>query len=452
MLKPGDVQWCGRVFYDTNVRTFLHEGSYYKAVLPSCHSWFRTRGASLFLQSMAAAGFIPETVLTDLEMEGFSAVYRQHTEEYTVPMMYASCESLRESALLFLRFNQWLLPRGYALIDAHCMNTVFQGAMQPKWCDIGSIIPLSSQNDFVGIEEFICCYIYPMLLRQKSAELENLSRLSTRKGISHKEISALLRVEIDLPPERKSALDVLIKSVEEMQFPLKRSLWGDYYGDEDIDLKDEENNYGVANARTKIFTRLFHTISPATVVDIGANAGFFSRYMAANGAEVLAVEPDENAVLKHHRILRKHGFPHRIKLMVAGIGEPVYCGEMAVALALTHHLFFTMHYPWKYIVDLLASYTSDVLLTEFMPNGLGVTRRPDWLPDNYRLEVFAGHLRRYFEQVEIIDYPRLPEVSPRIFLLCRGKRMFPEDDGMGTLPWDQPYMTSPCPSQEKDGA
>lgn len=130
--------------------------------------------------------------------------------------------------------------------------------------------------------------------------------------------------------------------------------------------------------------------------------------------------------------------------MVAGIGEPVYCGEMAVALALTHHLFFTMHYPWKYIVDLLASYTSDVLLTEFMPNGLGVIRKPDWLPDNYRLEVFAGHLRRYFQQVEIIDYPRRPEESPRIFLLCRGKRMSPKDDGMGTLPWDEPYMTPPC--------
>lgn len=444
MLKPGDVHWCGRIFRDENVRTFLYEGSYYKAVLPSCHSWLKTREASLFLQTMAAAGFIPETVPADLKMEGFSAVYRQHTEEFTVPLMYASCESLRESALLFLKFNQWLLSRGYALIDGHCMNTVFQGAMQPKWCDIGSIIPLSSQSDLIGIEEFICHYIYPMLLRQKSAELENLSRLSTRKGISHNEASALLKAEIYLPLERKSALDILIKSVEEMQFPLKHSAWGDYYGDEDIDLQDDENNYSAANSRTKIFTRLFQTISPATVVDIGANAGFFSRYMAAHGAEVLAVEPDENAVLKHHRILRRQDFSHRIKLMIAGIGEPVYRGEMAVALALTHHLFFTMQYPWKYIVDLLASYTSDVLLTEFMPNGLGVIRKPDWLPDNYRLEVFAGHLERYFQQVEVIDYPRLPNISPRIFLLCRGKRMSPKDDGMGTLPWDEPYMTTPC--------
>lgn len=450
MLKPKDVHWCGRVFLDEQTWTFFYNGVYYKAVRPFKQGWLRKREAPLFLQAMATAGFIPETVPAELEVEGFSAVYRQHTESYTVPMIYASCEALRESALLFLKFNKWLLHRGYALLDGHCNNIIFQEAMQPKWCDIGSIVPLTPQNYFIGLDEFIRYFFYPLILRHRSSDFANISRWSTRKGISH-ETASLLGIRVHLPSKREYVLDMLRKVIEEMKFPMKSSQWSDYYGDGDVELRIADKVQGIGGGRTRIFSRLFRAIAPATVVDIGANAGLFSRYMAEHGAEVLAVEPDESSVIKHHRVLRKHAFHHQIKLMVAGIGEPVYCGDMAVSLALTHHLFFTMHYPWKYIVDLLASYTSDVLLTEFMPHGLYGIQKPEFLPDNYRLEVFVGHLRRYFKQVEVIDYPRLPEEAPRIFLLCKEKRMTPEDDNMGPLPWDVPYMPASSLLGEKSG-
>ena len=93
--------------------------------------------------------------------------------------------------------------------------------------------------------------------------------------------------------------------------------------------------------------------------------------MASQGAEVLAVEPDEPAVMHRHRRLRVTKCIYPLKLLLAPVGQ-ADCrpGDLAVALALPHHLFFYRTLPLEiYLVKLLASYTTQNLLAEYR-NGL----------------------------------------------------------------------------------
>jgi len=442
-INPSDVTWIGRQFLDPSCHTFYYDGTYYKAIHSNATDWLRESNASHFIAEMHEQGFIPKTEPCNLKIPGYIYIYKQTSEAYSPPLMWTSCESLKESALLYLNFNKYLLKKGLGLIDGHCNNTIFQGAHTPYWCDIGSIIPMS-KNSVVGLEEFIRFHVYPLLLRQKSPHLAAISRFSTRKGMDHETAQALLKISRNITGSRDNILDSLIDLISEIKFDLLTTTWSNYYNDSAANIEIDKRSTG--NARSKILSAILDTIKPKTIIDIGANAGVFSRYMAKSGAEVLAIEPDETAVITHHRVLRKQHFPYKIKLMVAGIGErvyvpemPFYVAEMVTALALTHHLFFTMHYPWKYIVTLLASYTSKHLLTEFMPWGLSTQGKSEDLPDNYRIEAFIGHLERYFKSVQIIEYANI-KTSPRIYIFCRDKRLHVIDDGMGNLSYDAPYI------------
>ena len=108
-------------------------------------------------------------------------------------------------------------------------------------------------------------------------------------------------------------------------------------------------------------------------------------------------------------------------------------GDTAIALALTHHLFYTENMPFRLIATCLASYTTQNLVTEFMPHGMSGKDKPDSLPQGYSLEIFTKQLERHFATVEVIEYPFPADSSPRVLLLCSQKRAKPLDDGLGNL-------------------
>jgi hypothetical protein len=86
------------------------------------------------------------------------------------------------------------------------------------------------------------------------------------------------------------------------------------------------------------------------------------------------------------------------------------CSEMALALALVHHLVITYNQTFDRAIQTLSDYSNKWLLTEFIPlddsrsRELLATSRRDlsW----YSLDNFLEALRRYYPQVEIFpSYP-----------------------------------------------
>jgi hypothetical protein len=70
--------------------------------------------------------------------------------------------------------------------------------------------------------------------------------------------------------------------------------------------------------------------------------------------------------------------------------------DIAIALALSHHLILSQKYDLTDIFSNLASYTRKYALIEFMPLGLWTTGQVPNVPEWYTKEWFKKGFERYF--------------------------------------------------------
>ena len=124
-------------------------------------------------------------------------------------------------------------------------------------------------------------------------------------------------------------------------------------------------------------------VDPATVWDLGANTGVFSRIAAGRGAHTVAFDIDPAAVEKNYLRVRDSGEERLLPLILdltnpsSGIGwhhrereslmsrGPV---DLVLALALVHHLAISNNLPLEMIAAFLADLTENLII-EFVPRG-----------------------------------------------------------------------------------
>jgi hypothetical protein len=94
--------------------------------------------------------------------------------------------------------------------------------------------------------------------------------------------------------------------------------------------------------------------------------------------------------------------------------------DMALALAVTHHLSLSQGISFETIARTLSIYTRRDLLVEFMPFGLGIGKPSANLPTWYTLENFIAAFQPHFEKIEVL--PTDAACNNRILLVCSGSR------------------------------
>ena len=418
-LSVGDVVWGHKRFWDKNYMDFIWNDTHYKMMLPTAQAWMKDKMAQSLYRSAAKEKFIPDTLPAEIMLENYQTIYKQKTEYFNVEAYWYCPEMLKDAALLWLDFNLFLLKKGMGLWDGHHLNLVVQDNAQVKWCDIGSIVMLHGAPEFIAIKQFIQWFFYPLVLRAKCCSSGKLMRTCLRHEdtLTHDLFSQLhlLDQQLIFRGNRLEILTALRENIASLDFEYEKTMWRDYRPPQNWDGEAQRN-------RDEILLRVLKALNPKTVIEIGANSGRFSCYAGEIGAEVLCMDPDEGAISQAYRHIR--GTKLNVKPIVAGLGEKnEKPADLAIALALTHHLFISQHYPWSYIAHELAAYSAQNLITEYMPNGLhGKDAPPDGLPPGYSLEAFQKQLARFFSSVELIDYPPLSDEVPRIFLLCRNKK------------------------------
>lgn len=110
VLKINDVQWIGTHFLDANSHTFLYERQYYKAILPGS-PLHNSEKFDILLSKIADRGFIPKTRKIRLKIEKYTDVYHQQSDFFSVPLEKAPFESVKQAALLILKFFLYLKKR-----------------------------------------------------------------------------------------------------------------------------------------------------------------------------------------------------------------------------------------------------------------------------------------------------------------------------------------------------
>ena len=374
-------------------------------------------------------------------------------------------QMLKAAALLTLDICLKLTDHGMVLKDAYPWNVVFEGT-RPIFVDFTSVMPEDPKLIWVAYDQFCRFFLYPLALCSwKSGKLSRALLLDHINGVSDSDLVPLLprsaplvmpwligRVHLPrlvlglvrrmgtdkaltdmsarLNPNQKARrafFASLRRNVNAILLPIQKSRWATYYADIETFMRPAEFNLKQATV-----ARILEECRPKTVVDIGCNRGGYSILAAQAGAHVTAFDTDEDSIALLYQLA--HGRHLDILPLVMDFLSPSpACGwramqysaapqrlrsDIALALALVHHLAITQRQTFERIVPALADYAGQWLLTEFVPledprsREIMMTHQRDmsW----YSLERFIGALRSVFSHVQ--TYPSFPE--GRVLLLC----------------------------------
>ncbi len=444
---------------------FLYENRILRGIHPEYQQEFLSVLNHPVVRGMFGSKIV-ETWRTESGLPGYPLTVEQRRIDppsycYGWPMVM-----LQAAAVQTLDICAELNDAGLVLKDGTPWNILFDGS-KPLLVDITSIMPQEEDIIWVALDQFCRQALFPLLIgKLASGRVGRSLLLSSPNGISPDEVKHLLppftwlkytwlisrlylplftvnlisksgqekkiiesRPSIPLrSPKRRIFFDQLKREVQTLHFDSARSRWSQYY--EDIDAFFRPDTF---NPKQSLVAHFLERCQPETVVDIGCNQGGYAILAAQAGARVVAFDTDEDSVTELYRLARLRDL--KILPLVGDVLYPVpqtgwrgiefpsapvrFRSQMALALALVHHLAITQIQTFERIVQTLSDYTDRWLITEFVPlddprsQELLLTNRRDlsW----YRLDAFVDALKEEFSHVE--TFPSYP--AGRTICFCQ---------------------------------
>ena len=313
-----------------------------------------------------------------------------------------------------------LLAEGWILKDGTPLNVLFQGA-QPVFVDVLSVARVDrTQPIWFAYGQFVRTFLLPMIA---NAHLGWPLRatMSKRDGYEPEDLYPLLspsaRVQqpvlaaITLPsllgrmrsapgggaPAARRAQDpelvehVLRKTFAKLLKQMRRAMpasreskWTAYSG--------TATHYSEADhaAKRAFVTDALQSSRPRRVLDVGCNAGVYSELATDAGAEVVAVDTDQQTV--DRLCARLKGTGKCITPLVIDLANPTpavgwrnresksFLARAAgvfdglLMLAVIHHLLLHDHVPMTEVAELCAGLTTGMMILEWVPPTDGMFR------------------------------------------------------------------------------
>lgn len=358
---------------------------------------------------------------------------------------------LKNAALLQLELTSAALAEDLMLKDASPYNVQWRGS-QPVFIDVGSFERAREGEAWSGYRQFCALFLFPLLLEAYRGvpfqpwlrgNVDGISPGDFRKLFSWRDSprpGMLRHVFLHANLERRyggrggevrkelqeagfdtrivqANLDGLTKLVSRLRSPLAESAWREYevtctYSDADTSAKEDFVRRVVALRRRDL------------VWDLGCNDGRYSRIAAEKAAFTVAIDSDRAVVDALYKALEDEGSRTILPLLVdladpsPSIGwrnrERVTLVErglpdLALCLALVHHLSISRNIPLRELVDWLRSLDCELVIefpvredpmVQRLLSAKGVGAHPD-----YDREIWEGLLDARFEIADSLELP-----------------------------------------------
>ncbi len=319
---------------------------------------------------------------------------------------------LQDAALLQLGLNRRALAADLTLKDASSYNIQWRGA-RPVFIDVGSFERLREGEPWAGYRQFCMLFLYPLMLqaykdlpfhaalrgaldgipphdaravlsswrdRLRKGVLPNVvlhARLEDRYGdVGGREVKREMRQAGFGKALLDANLRKLEKLVQGLRWSAGETAWTGY---------GEHNTYDDDSADRKArFVREAAARRPGGMTwDVGCNDGTYARIAAESAGHVVALDADHATVDALYRALREQGRTDILPLVVdvtdpsPGQGwrgleraplERRGTPDLALCLALVHHVTITGNVPVREFVGWLASFDA-ALVIEFPDRG-----------------------------------------------------------------------------------
>ena len=162
-------------------------------------------------------------------------------------------------------------------------------------------------------------------------------------------------------------------------------------------------------------------LKPKTVLDLGANTGWFSMMLANNGASVISFDQDEESINQLYSYVRGNNVDVIPLVMDIRQPSPEYelnigkvlaaserCkSELVMALGVIHHLVHNQGMKLERLAYMFSTFTSKHLLIEFVPLNDVWANLPSFTNQNWSIAVFKNIFDKYFQFEDSWDsYPQ----------------------------------------------
>jgi ribosomal protein L11 methylase PrmA len=435
-LAPNSAVVHDASYRDPAGFVFEREGVLYRQINPAAREDYTTLIASGLYADLAGRGDLVAHEEADVALSPDGLAFRVIRPERIgfISYPYEWCfGQLKDAALLTLRLQKTAMAHGMSLKDATAFNVAFEGG-RPVLIDTLSFERLEPGAPWVAYRQFCESFLAPLaLMSAVDPRLNQLLRpwldgvpLDLAQKLlpwrSRLRPGLLVHLQLHAAAQRRLAgrtpaapaqrrrvhatavpalVDSLERTVRALDWSPGGTVWGDYY---------EATNYTDAAFAHKreIVGAAIDRLAPSCVWDLGANDGTFSRLASGRGIPTIAFDVDPAAVEKNYRRVvhakethllpllldltnpsAASGWANRERETIAGRGP----ADLALALALVHHLAIGHNVPLPRVAGFLAS-LARALVIEFVPKDDSQVQR--MLAS--RKDVFDGYTQDAFEQ------------------------------------------------------
>ena len=350
--------------------------------------------------------------------------------------------ALKDAALLTLKIQKTALKYGMTLKDASAYNIQFLEG-KPVFIDTLSFEEYEQDTPWKAYGQFCRHFLAPLALMSYTDINLNKLLITNIDGIpldlAQKLLPAMAKLNFGVLThivlhalsqktfedkkqscaksakmsmfELESLLDSLENTVRGLKFPDIYTEWGNYY--ENTNYSDES-----FSEKKAIISHFINKVEPSSLCDLGSNRGDFSRIASEKDIQTIAFDIDPVAIEDNYRHVKKYKETNILPLLQdfnnpspaigfmnderAGFCSRFKC-DMAMALALIHHLAISNNLPFKNIAEFFAS-IARYLIIEFVPKTdskvqILLSSRED-IFDKYDIENFEKEFCSYFDILE----------------------------------------------------
>ena len=347
---------------------------------------------------------------------------------------------LQAAALATLEAQRIAIEHGMSLRDATSYNVQFHRG-RAVLIDTLSFEPLAEGRPWVAYRQFCQHFLAPLaLMSNVDVRLGQLSRvhldgipldLAARllPGSTKVSPGLALHIHAHAGSQRKHAADTtaksrtaasmslqalkglvesLAKAVSKQRWDPPQSAWRDYYAAKES-YSDESLQH-----KEELVGKVLADLAPATLWDLGANTGRFSRLAAAAGADVVSLEMDPSAVELNWREVSEKGETSILPLWI-DLSNPTPAQgwahterpsitergpvDVALALALVHHIAIGNNVPLPDVAAWFAQ-LGRRLVIEWIPKEDPMVQRllasREDVFDGYTQDGFESAIRPHF--------------------------------------------------------
>jgi hypothetical protein len=364
-------------------------------------------------------------------------------------------EQLQDAALLTLSVLKTALQHGMILKDATPYNIQFHKG-RPVFIDTLSFDTYDPKQPWIAYRQFCQCFLFPLYLEHYlKTDIQRI--LSTYiDGIPVDFVAKLLPLKSRLSLgvwlhvylqhtaststrgnkqtagfSKKKLLDVISHLTNIItNFPNNKTYkttWSNYY--EDTILSKE-----YLQEKEKIVRAFCQNSKARSVLDLGANDGYFSRLFASHQMQVIATDADNRCISRLYQEVKKNNIQNILPLILDIANPSPAIGfhnreraafhdriktDLVAALALVHHLVIGKNISLPVLADYF-NHIAPELIIEFVPKEdekvqQMLKSRPDTFTD-YDQANFERYFTQYFD---IVSQKPVPGTSRILYNMKR---------------------------------